>query len=109
MPWCKGLGTETHECHQEEPSKQWEDPEQIYNQTLYKLMSRRINLWNKDITTILTAPVSVRTSAAVLNSEQCSTGSQYSFSRTGVVLVYLLVFDHCNLCRLNLEKLLKRK
>ena len=47
---------------------------------------------------------------AVLKTEQCSTGSQCSFLRTGVILVYLLVFDmnlaalfwiHCNIRNLN--------
>ena len=47
-----------------------------------------------------------KTRVAVLKTERCSTGSQCSFLRTGVILVYLLVFDtilaalfwmHCNL------------
>ena len=50
------------------------------------------------------------------NTVCCSTGSQCSFFSTGVILVYRLVFDtilaalfwmHCNLHRLNWERLLK--
>ena len=50
-----------------------------------------------------------------LKTERCSTG-QCNFLSTGVILAYLLVFDtilaalcwmHCNLQRLNLQRLLK--
>ena len=90
-------------------------------------------LWNdKEITTTLTVPGTVRTAVGrkiwskipgktcvkidVLNTVRCSTGSQCSFFSTGVILVYRLVFDtilaalfwmHCNLHRLNLKRLLK--
>ena len=52
----------------------------------------------------------------VSNSKQCTTGRQCNFLRTGVILVYLLVFDiilaarfwiRSNLHRLNYERLLK--
>ena len=92
---------------------------------------------DKEITTTLTAPGAIRTAvggkvwskipgkACVkilinkcgrLQTLRCSTGSQCSFFSTGVILVYRLVFDtilaalfwmHCNLRRLNLERLLK--
>ena len=69
---------------------------------------------DKEITTTLTAPGTVGTvvgrdvwskivgktsvekfnsRVAVLKTERSSTGSQCSFLRTGVILVYLLVFD----------------
>ena len=59
----------------------------------------------------------MQASVAVLKTKQCLTGSQCNFLSTGVTLVYLLVFDiilaaplwvHCNLCRLDLERLLKK-
>ena len=89
-------------------------------------------LWaDKEITTTLTAPGTIRTAVGrkmwskilgktslkklVSNCgcfKNCSTGSQFNFLSTGVILVYLLVFDtilaalfwmRCNFCRLNLE------
>ena len=51
------------------------------------------------------------TCVAVFYTIRCSTGSQCNFLSTGLMLVYLLVFDtilavlfwmHCNLRRLNL-------
>ena len=85
---------------------------------LDKFIDRGLELWNnKEITTTLTAPGTVRTAVGrdkhskILKSkktERCSTGSQCNFLSTGVILAYLLVFDrilaalfwmHCNLQR----------
>ena len=99
-----------------------------------RFMNRRAKLWNdKEITTTLTVPGTIRTavgrkrwskipgktcvkilkiSVAVLNTVCCSTGSQCSFFSTGAILVFYtilaaLFWMHCNLHRLNLEKLLR--
>ena len=91
-------------------------------------MNRGLEHWNeKEVISTLTAPGTVRTAVgrnlwskicgktsikkivrrlAFLKTELCSTGHQCNFLRTGVILVYLLVFDtilaalfgiHCNL------------
>ena len=114
----------------------------IKHKTITKLFVRFVNRgaehWNdKEISTTLTAPGTIRTNVgrkiwskipgktcvkilinkcAVLNTVRCSTESQCSFFRTGVILVYRLVFDtilaalfwmYCNLYRSNLDRLLK--
>ena len=102
-----------------------------------RFMKRRVEFCNgKEITITLTTPGTIRTvvgrkiwskiprktcvkklvNKCGLNTVHCSTGSQCNFLSTGVILVYPLVFDvilaalfwmHCNLHRLNLERLLK--
>ena len=78
-------------------------------------MNRSVELWNdKEITTTLTAPGTIRSAAGskiwskILGENQCeetckqsdyfktvrcSTGSQCNFLSTGVILVYLPMFD----------------
>ena len=72
-----------------------------------RLFGRRVELWQdinhqsnciwyyntyckkNDIEQSLVSSVNKLTSLAGLNTEQCSTASQYNFLRTGVILVYL--------------------
>ena len=53
---------ERHKSHLEEHSTQWGHQKQNYNQTVARLMNRRVELWNdKETATTLAAPGAVRT------------------------------------------------
>ena len=99
-----------HKSHQEEHSIQWGHQKQKFNKT-DRFMNRRGAFWNDKITSTLNALGTTR--SAVGRKIWSKIFGKIS---TGVILVYLLVFDttldavfwmHYSLHRLNLESLLK--
>ena len=100
-----------------------------------RFMNRRVKIWNdKEIASTLTVSGTVTTAVGIkilsnvprktcvkILINKCGCLKHYvlfkcNFFSTGVILLYRLVFDtilaalfwmHCNLCTLNLERLLK--
>ena len=123
-----------HESHLEEHSTQWGHQKQNYYKNCF--VNRRVGLWNdKEIATTLTVPGTIRTAVArkiwskipgktcvkkLINKcgclKHCALFNRkpmqflkhrsYTGVSTGTMLA-VLFWMHCNLRRLNLERLLK--